>query len=573
VKSLTIKLRRAAAPLVFLSASGWSFSEPAVAQALPSDSQAQQIQLLKQQMEALSRKLDALSAKQLQTPTPPSAQAVPAPALAATGPGVTKESVSAATGAGTAAGAQTSSDDGSSSWGASMPPRLRSLLAALGNIEYYGNLDLSMDYVTKGLKSEYTTPGGDRVFPAGHLSWQPDISSNISYVGLRGKLPFGASNDLAFIYQLETQLDISATSGTSNSNSAQDSAVKGALTSRNSYIGLASTSWGALKIGKTDAPYKNSTQRMNPFYGTLGDYASIMGNTGGDNRVEFGTRLDHALWFESPTFHGWNFNVLFSPGQNRGYENSVQASGESSCTGGNVPGSGGNPIACNDGSYGNAYSANIAYTNGPLYFTTAYELHEGVNRTSDVLNSPAAKASPDGTDPNDIGNEWALKFGAQYVLPTRTTLSAIYEVMRRNVPAYLQIQNERSRNGFWLAVTQEFTPKDNVSIGWAHANRTPGDPGQHNTGPADPNAIGVADPSNGANMLTALYKHAVDKHTTVYADYAVTINQSAAHYDLGAGGRTVATDCHDGSSIANGAPFCYAGGRVMGFSVGLDYKF
>jgi len=43
-----------------------------------------------------------------------------------------------------------------------------------------------------------------------------------------------------------------------------------------------------------------------------------MGNTGGDNRVEFGTRLDHALWYESPKFGGgFQFNALFAPGQNR----------------------------------------------------------------------------------------------------------------------------------------------------------------------------------------------------------------------------------------------------------------
>lgn len=517
-------------------------------------------------MDMLTRKLDELSAKQ--------AQAASESSHVAPSPGIAQASAGASMNTGVPSVSQAApSDSGASSWGASLPPRLRSLLAALGNMEFYGNLDLSVDYLTKGLKSEYTTPGGDRVFPAGHLGWQPDISSNLSYIGVRGKQPFGSGNSLAFIYQLETQIDVSATSGTGNSNSAQDSTVKGGLTSRNSYIGVASEPWGALKIGKTDAPYKNSTARMNPFSGMIGDYSAIMGNTGGDNRVEFGTRLDHALWYESPNFHGWSFNALVSPGQNRGYENSVQASGESSCTGGNVPGSGGNPIACNDGSYGSAYSANIAYTNGPLYFTTAYELHQGVNRSSDVTASPAAKASGDGTDPNDIGNEWAFKVGAQYKLPTKTTVSAIYEVMRRNVPAYLQIQNERSRNGFWLAVTQEFTPKDSASVGWAHANRTPGDPGQHNTAPADPNAIGVANPTNGANMLTAMYRHAIDKHATVYANYAVTINQSAAHYDLGAGGRGVATDCHDGSSVSNGAPFCYAGGREMGVSVGLNYKF
>jgi predicted porin len=556
----------AAAPIIFLAAGSGGLSEKALAQALPADDQARQIQLLRQQMDALTKKLDELSARQNRSSTE-----APRPATVSTIPNTSSVSASATA---TPTSTQTASaDDGSDSWGASMPPRLRSLLAALGNMEFYGNLDLSVDYLTKGLKSEYTTPSGERVFPAGHLSWQPDISSNLSYVGVRGKQPFGSDKSLAFIYQLETQLDISATAGTANSNSAQDSSVKGALTSRNSFIGVASTSWGALKIGKTDAPYKTSTARMNPFSGTIGDYSAIMGNTGGDNRVEFGTRLDHAIWYESPTFHGWSFNALVSPGQNRGYENSVQAAGESSCTGGDVPGSGGTPVACNDGSYGSAYSANLAYNNGPLYFTTAYELHQGVNRSSDVTTSPAALASPDGTDPNDIGNEWAFKVGAQYTLPTKTTLSAIYEVLRRNVPAYLQIQNERSRNGFWLALTQEFTPKDSASIGWAHANSTPGDPGQHNTAPADPSVLGNANPSNGANMFTAMYRHAVDKHTTVYADYAITINQAQAHYDLGAGGRSVTADCHDGSSISQGAPFCYAGGRIMGVSVGLDYKF
>ena len=564
-----LKPRHAAASLCLFAAGSVTCSGGAFAQAKAADDDKQQIQLLKQQMEALNKKLDALMAKQAQ---PANSQQAVSPAVASTNAGTGSGSGSSAN-TGTTSGAQKTSDADASGWGAGMPPKLKSLLAALGDMEFYGNLDLSVDYATKGLKDSYVTPGGTVVTPRGHMGWQPDVSSNLSYVGVRGKRPFGSDASLAFVYQLETQLDISATSGSSNSNSAQDSTVKGALTSRNSFIGVASPTWGALKIGKTDAPYKTSTARMNPFSGMLGDYSVIMGNTGGDNRVEFGTRLDHAIWYESPSFHGWSLNALVSPGQNRGFENSVQASGESSCTGGNVPGSGGNPIACNDGSYGSAYSANLAYSNGPLYFTTAYEIHLGVNRSSDVTNTPAALASPDGTDPNDIGNEWAFKVGAQYKLPTLTTVSAIYEVMRRKIPAYLQTQNERSRNGFWLALTQEITPKDSVSVGWAHANRTPGDPGQHNTAPADPNAIGIPNPSNGANMVTAMYKHAIDKHATVYADYALVINQAAAHYALGAGGRSVTTDCHDGSSISQGAPFCYAGGREMGFSVGLNYKF
>ncbi|RQR35782.1 porin [Burkholderia sp. Bp9143] len=471
-----------------------------------------------------------------------------------------------------AAASSTAAEASGSSWGNGMPSRLKEILTALGNMEFYGDLNLSADYATKGLKSSYVRPDGTRVFPQGNMGWQPDISSNLSYLGVRGKHNIG-SLPFAFVYQLETQIDVSATAGTANSNSAQDSTVKGALTSRNSFLGLSSPSWGALKIGKTDAPYKTSTQRMNPFSGMPGDYATIMGNTGGDNRVEFGTRLDHAIWYESPNFNGFTFNALVSPGQNRGFENSTQAAGESNCTGGNIPGSGGGPVACNDGSFGSAYSANIAYTRGPLYVTAAYELHRSVNRSGDVTNTPAAAASADGTDPNDVGNEWALKVGAQYAFPTGTTINGIYEWMRRKIPSYLETQNERSRNGFWISVTQAITSADSASIGWAHAGRSPGDPGQHNTAPADPNALGIPNPSNAANMFAFLYRHAFDKHLSVYANYALVINQANAHYAIGAGGRSVTYDCHDGSSVSAGAPFCYAGGHQMALSVGVDYKF
>jgi hypothetical protein len=93
---------------------------------------------------------------------------------------------------------------------------------------------------------------------------------------------------------------------------------------------LGSKDFGAFKIGKTDAQYKTSTARMNPFSGVLGDYSVVMDNTGGDNRVEFGTRLDHAIWYESPRMSGVTVNALVSPGQNREDDNSLISASESS---------------------------------------------------------------------------------------------------------------------------------------------------------------------------------------------------------------------------------------------------
>ncbi|MCP6769272.1 hypothetical protein NL529_30935, partial [Klebsiella pneumoniae] len=85
-------------------------------------------------------------------------------------------------------------------------------------------------------------------------------------------------------------------------------------------------------------------------------------------RVEFGTRLSHSIWYESPKINGFQFNALWSPGQNRAGDSSNLPSGESDCAGGNDPTSGANPLnSCSDGAWSNVLSANLSYTNGPLY--------------------------------------------------------------------------------------------------------------------------------------------------------------------------------------------------------------
>src|SRR6266702_3573662 len=135
-----------------------------------------------------------------------------------------------------------------------------------GEITAYGNLDVSLDATTKGIRNK-AGPAGDK--PVGSVGWQPAISTNLSYFGLRGFQELGDS-PYKFVYQLETQIDIAATSGSAETNSNQSNVVKGALTSRNSFIGLDSPVWGTLKIGKSDAPYKLATGSFNPFSCMLG---------------------------------------------------------------------------------------------------------------------------------------------------------------------------------------------------------------------------------------------------------------------------------------------------------------
>ena len=195
---------------------------------------------------------------------------------------------------------------------------------------------------------------------------------------------------------------------------------------------------------------------------------------------------------------------------------------------------------CNDGSFGNAYSVAGVYEAGPLYGIVAYEMHKQSNRAGDDAVNVA------------IADEAATKVGVQYTFPTNTIVNAIFERMTRKAPN--PDFNERQRNGAWLALTQKVTGQDDVNLGWAHAGKTPGDPG---TGPID----------NVANMYTVGYKHHFDRQSNWYAVYARQANKTGAHYDLGASGHGITTDCKD---AAGG---CFTGETLQAVSVGWMYSF
>ena len=173
----------------------------------------------------------------------------------------------------------------------------------------------------------------------------------------------------------------------------------------------------------------------------------------------------------------------------------------------------------------------------------------------------------------DIGDEKALKVGAQYKFPFALTVSAMWEQMKRDIPAALEFQNERQRNGTWLALSQDLNDgKDRISVGWAHAGATPGDPGgQHNYNPS-------VDGNDQANMYTVAWTHQLDKQLSWYVNGAMTINDGNAHYDIGAGGHGIKTDCHDGThtvfnDYSSAGNTTWGGCHPLGFSTGLDYKF
>jgi predicted porin len=552
----------------------------------------EQMKQMMQRMDALQKQVEALSRQQAATPPPAVVTAPPPPPVTVPPPVV-------------AAAPVVKYEE--------KEPLLHKILSG-----FYGTLDVSFDDTTKGMNGfvaypyslvDPTNPNsgyvrgpakGGGAGPVGRVGYMPAFSTNKSVLGYRGEHKFEGT-DMALIYQIETQPSITSSPGLNTSQYQQSNVVKGGIGYGDTFLGFASDSWGKVKVGTTYSPYKKSTDRMNPFSGMLGDYAVIMGNSGGDNRVEFGTRLEHAIWFESPKYGDmFSFEVLLSPGQNRTYDNVVQSSGSPDCNGGNEPGSGNLLLNCDDGGFDDAFSVDLKFETGPIYATVAYEYHHNVNRNSDGIgsnhpiygylvstNSPlidfatfaaisaefptsfGAGASPPYL--TDIANETAFKAGVQYTLPFGLALSGIYEYMHRSLPQDLEFQNERQRNGLWFAASQDIFSKDNVSIGWAHAGRTPGDPGgQHNFNPTNTD--------DSANMYTVAWKHRFDKNVYWYLDAAETVNRGNAHYDLGAGGRGLTTDCHDATNTTvidytSAGNTTWGGCKEVGFSTGINYKF
>ena len=74
------------------------------------------------------------------------------------------------------------------------------------------------------------------------------------------------------------------------------------------------------------------------------------------------------------------------------------------------------------------------------------------------------------------------------------------------------------------------------------------------------------------------FKQKLDKQVSWYFDAAETFNHGNTHYDLGAGGRGLMTDCHDGTHASvidytSNGPTTWGGCHIKGLSVGMNYTF
>src|SRR5580704_17520454 len=407
-------------------------------------------------------------------------------------------------------------------------------------VTIYGQLDVSGDLFNLSVYDQGTKFG---------------IASNNSYFGIRARhdlSPYGYEG-YAFLAQIESQVDVAASP-----------TEKAAFGTRDSFVGIAGP-YGTIKAGKADTPYKKATAAFDPFANTVADYNSLMGNTGGDNRAEFDWRMDHAVWYESPIWKGFQFSAMVSPGQNYAPDNSDYSYGDLfDCNGASARGSGSNfpnssgalpgnigGNGCTDGSFGNAYSAAATYKNGPVTLIAAAELHEGVNRHADDGLEPALAGTgffapvflADGSQVmTGIANEWAAKVGGGYQIKDGLgplQLYAMYEWIRREVPAAFEPFNERSKDDIYVSASQRIGEHWQLSAAYTHAGNSPGNPAMLSVNNAllAPAATLQANLfSDAANQYSAGIRYWFTNWASVYLVGTYLTQGMGGHYCLGASG-------------------------------------
>jgi len=196
-----------------------------------------------------------------------------------------------------------------------------STLAAQAATTLYGHIHMSWDRLDNGDTVE-------RSF----------LSSNSTRVGLKGDEELGSG--LKAIWQIE-----SGALGVDDSDVT--TGFGGDL--RNSFLGFTNNSWGTVRVGRHDTPYKDLGRRLDNFNEQVGDARNVIGLS------LFDLRPKNMVRYDSPTFSGLTFSLLNS--SNNGNELAAATQRVSSL--------------------GANWSA------GPLFLGAAYETHSLASTLSD----------------------------------------------------------------------------------------------------------------------------------------------------------------------------------------------
>ena len=151
------------------------------------------------------------------------------------------------------------------------------IMAAAADVQIYGRAHVSLDYLDDG--KDYN---------------EVNLSSNASRLGF--KVNQKVNDDLNVFAQIEQEINFA--SGGNDSKGVD-------FATRDTFVGLKSNSYGQVRVGRFDSPFKVARSPVNHFGDMVGDVRNVtrQGN------LKFDERNANTIEYKSPSF-GNGFNVL-----------------------------------------------------------------------------------------------------------------------------------------------------------------------------------------------------------------------------------------------------------------------
>lgn len=221
------------------------------------------------------------------------------------------------------------------------------------------------------------TPEGE-----GSIIKRTEMESSNTRFGVRGHEKLGSN--LKAIFQLETEFHV-------DSNDSR-------FARRNSFVGLDSKSWGTVKLGRMDTPFKDYGLDLSFLGVSSGNFVSPSDLTrktgfGTNSASSFHLRRENAVQYESPSFGGVEFAVQYSTNEAKTATRNPEA-----------------------------LSMGVAYEKGPLYLALAYEQHSDLFGGSRNVRSSQSNFSNQAVSSDD----WAVQATAKVKLGKIHTIEADY---------------------------------------------------------------------------------------------------------------------------------------------------
>jgi predicted porin len=196
------------------------------------------------------------------------------------------------------------------------------------------------------------------------------MDSSNSRMGFRGEEPLGGGLKAFFMIEQRILVD---TGGSQ-------------LASRNTYVGLESASFGAVKLGGFDTVYKEIGDTLSFLGVSSGNFVSNSNvlsrpGFGASSAGSFHLRRANSIRYESPEYHGWQALAQYSPDEAKTPSRNAWL-----------------------------WSLGGLYTSGPLYAALAYEIHNDTFGGSRNVPAPLSNAS----DPNARARDTGLRATLQY---------------------------------------------------------------------------------------------------------------------------------------------------------------